>query len=123
MGRKRELFSIVVLACYLAGTGVALALPTGLADSGQQVTVSLDGDWTGTAAGLMNGNYVNWNTGYSLHYSFQGSTYAETNVFCVDTAPAGNAGTYVGPYYIESLTSLSSGSLQSMLYGTKSLHG
>ncbi|MGA2402201.1 MAG: PEP-CTERM sorting domain-containing protein [Syntrophobacteraceae bacterium] len=107
MGRKLALFSIVVLACYLAGAGVALALPSGLADSGQQVNISLDGAWTGTAAGYLNGDPVNWNTGYSFHLSYQGNTYAEPNSLCVDTAPAGDAGQYHGSYYIESLSSLS----------------
>lgn len=110
MGRRLGMFSIVVLACCLFAAGTAFATPTlyntvpaGLADnSSQSISITLDRTWTGKASGYLNGQPVDWYTGYAFNFTYNGTNYDELNSFCVD--PADSTTASMSPYYIESLS-------------------
>jgi len=101
---KKLGFSIAFLACCLSLSGVAFALPSGIADTGNPVdSFTLTQSWTGTASGTLNGGGAYWYTGYGFSFTSGGNTYNEPWSFCVsDTnAPAGPVN---NAYYIDSLT-------------------
>jgi len=104
---------LVFCVLYISFSGISLALPIGLAGSGEAVTILLDRHWTGTAKGTFNGRNVNWYTGYGFYYDVgevSGPvTQSDSNhvpyAFCVDPAAASLTDMY--PFYIEELATLS----------------
>jgi hypothetical protein len=110
MGKKLGVLSILLLAGCLVAAGAALGdptntLPAGLANSGTEISITLDGNWAGTASGTLNGKSVDWYTGYGFHFTYPttgGATYYEINSLCVDPADA-TTGT-MSSYYINSLS-------------------
>jgi len=104
---------LVFCVLYTGFSGISFALPIGLADSGQAVTILLDQHWAGMAKGTYNGKNVNWYTGYGFYYEVgevsgpvtQGDSNHVSYAFCVD--PAAAALTDMYPFYIESLETFS----------------
>jgi hypothetical protein len=96
-----RLLFLGVLIYTFTVTGVANALPVGIADTGTAVGLQLNQSWTGTVAGTLSGNNVNWYTGYGFNFTYGGNTYQEPDSFCVDPADATLSR---ATYYIESLT-------------------
>ncbi|MBN2298359.1 MAG: PEP-CTERM sorting domain-containing protein [Deltaproteobacteria bacterium] len=98
---KRLLFLVVFLSVFVMA-GITYALPIGVADTGETVALQLNQDWTGTVRGTLDGQGVNWYTGYGFNYQYEGTTYNVEDAFCVDPADATLSRS---DYYIVSLTS------------------
>jgi len=107
MIKKKLGFSIAFLACSLFFSGVAFALPSGIANTDVQISsFQPDQTWTGTVAGTLNGNSVNWEAGY-YSFTMTAGTYTANELysFCVDYAGSPNG--KIGPnttYYIDSFS-------------------
>jgi hypothetical protein len=99
----KKLLFFGVLLCVFGVAGVTYALPLGIADTSNQVSLQLADAWTGTVAGTLNGSSVDWYTGYGFQFTYQGNTIQEPISYCVDPADAPST---PAPYYIESLNSI-----------------
>ena len=102
MGKKLKILSVVLLVYYLGATGTALGdttyydtLPANVVNTNASIgSVTLDGPGPGTVAGNLNGNSVDWYTGYSFSFKSGNATYDEKNSFCVDPTDFNPSATY-----------------------------
>ena len=104
----KKLLFLVVFLSVISMAGGTYALPSGIADTSNPVSLALNAEWTGTVAGTLNSSSVNWYSGYgfNFNYTVSGHThnYKVQTAFCVD--PADAIYPDYSTYYIESLSSL-----------------